>query len=51
MVRPAADSAESVLDRVKMTVYVGCALVGIPCPITGNNSEIGSEARAPNTTE
>jgi hypothetical protein len=32
-------------------VYVGCALVGIPCPITGNNSEIGSEARAPNTTE
>ena len=51
VVRPAADSAESVLDRVKMTVYVGCALVGIPCPITGNNSEIGSEARAPNTTE
>ena len=51
VVRPAADSVGSVMDRLKMQVYVGCAVVGIPCPITGNNSELGSEARAPNTTD
>ena len=50
VVRPAADDASSVLDRVKMTVYVGCATVGIPCPISGNNGAIGKEAVAPNTT-
>ena len=50
VVRPAADTFESVLDRVKMQVYIGCAVVGIPCPITGNNGAIGQEAAAPNTT-
>ena len=43
VVRPAADDASSVLDRVKMTVYAGCATVGIPCPISGNNGAIGKE--------
>jgi hypothetical protein len=38
------------MDRVKMSVYVACASVGIPCPITGNNGAIGAEAAAPNTT-
>jgi cytochrome c heme-lyase len=50
VVRPAADDFGSVVDRVKMSVYVGCAMVGIPCPITGNNGLIGAEAVAPNTT-
>jgi cytochrome c heme-lyase len=50
VVRPAADDLESVMDRVKMSVYVACASVGIPCPITGNNGAIGAEAAAPNTT-
>ena len=50
VVRPAADTFESVMDRVKMQVYIGCAIVGIPCPITGNNSAIGKDAVDPNTT-
>lgn len=50
VVRPAADDMTSILDRVKMSIYVGCAMVGIPCPITGNNGEIGAEASSVNTT-
>ena len=50
VVRPAADDVGAVMDRVKMSVYAACASVGIPCPITGNNGEIGAEANAPNTT-
>lgn len=50
VVRPAADDVGAVLDRIKMSVYVACAAVGIPCPITGNNGAIGAEAAAPDTT-
>ena len=50
VVRPAADSLESVVDRVKMAVYVGCAMVGVPCPISGNNAEIGREIADRNET-
>lgn len=34
--RPAIDSAEAVLDRVKMKIYTTCAKYGLPCPITGH---------------
>lgn len=34
--RPAVDSAEAVLDRVKMKIYTTCAKYGLPCPITGH---------------
>ena len=37
-VRPALDSLESALDRVKVAVYVQCAHWGVPCPITGHPS-------------
>ena len=50
VVRPAADDVGAVLDRIKMSVYIACAAVGIPCPITGNNGTIGAEAAAPDTT-
>ena len=35
---------------MKMNVYIGCAVVGIPCPISGSPGAIGKEAAAPNTT-
>jgi cytochrome c heme-lyase len=50
VVRPAADSVGAAADRVKMAIYVGCAMLGVPCPISGNNGEIGREASAANTT-
>ena len=28
-------------------LYIGCAVVGIPCPISGNPGAIGKEAAAP----
>lgn len=33
--RPALDSAEAALDRVKMAVYTKFAEWGLPCPVTG----------------
>ncbi|KAJ9530189.1 hypothetical protein QJQ45_023487 [Haematococcus lacustris] len=33
--RPALDSLEAVVDRVKMNIYVKFAQWGLPCPITG----------------
>jgi hypothetical protein len=47
---PLSNAACTATDRLKMQVYIGCAMVGIPCPITGNNGAIGQEAVAPNTT-
>jgi cytochrome c heme-lyase len=41
VVRPALDSFESALDRLKMSVYIACATFGLPCPVTGHgNSKI-----------
>lgn len=40
--RPAVDSFESALDRVKMGIYVKFAEWGLPCPITGHSSTIAS---------
>lgn len=36
--RPALDSAEAALDRVKMLIYTQFAKYGLPCPITGHSS-------------
>lgn len=43
-VRPALDSPEAALDRVKMFVYEKCAKYGLPCPVTGHASgKVASE--------
>mmetsp|Transcript_1895 Transcript_1895/g.2814 ORF Transcript_1895/g.2814 Transcript_1895/m.2814 type:complete len:289 (-) Transcript_1895:533-1399(-) len=42
VVRPALDSFEAALDRVKMTIYENFAEWGLPCPITGTSGSIGS---------
>ncbi len=34
-VRPAIDDWSSLMDRLKMGVYVSCARYGIPCPFKG----------------
>ena len=34
-VRPALDSPEAALDRVKMVIYTKFAEWGLPCPVTG----------------
>jgi cytochrome c heme-lyase len=49
--RPALDSAEATLDRVKMNVYLKFAEWGLPCPITGHAGGVvragdGSPVRA-----
>jgi cytochrome c heme-lyase len=45
--RPALDSAEAGLDRMKMLIYEQFAKYGLPCPITGHSSErAGAEAPA-----
>ncbi|KAL6758583.1 cytochrome c/c1 heme lyase-domain-containing protein [Haematococcus lacustris] len=45
--RPALDSLEAVVDRVKMNIYVKFAQWGLPCPITGSPGSVGSEAVQP----
>jgi cytochrome c heme-lyase len=42
--RPALDSLESALDRLKMAIYAQCARWGVPCPITGSPVSDNSEA-------
>lgn len=42
--RPALDSFESALDRVKMNIYLRFAEWGLPCPITGTNGSVGATA-------
>ena len=38
------DSFDSLLDRVKMSIYTNFAAWGLPCPITGQEAVIGAEA-------
>lgn len=33
VVRPALDSVDAFVDRLKMNIYIGCAAFGIPCPV------------------
>lgn len=40
--RPALDSFEAALDRVKMNIYLKFAQWGLPCPITGHSSQSAS---------
>ncbi len=42
--RPALDSAEAALDRVKMSIYLRFAQWGLPCPITGQTGTVGAAA-------
>jgi cytochrome c heme-lyase len=44
--RPALDSAEAALDRVKMAIYTQFAKYGLPCPITGHSSSDRPESAA-----
>lgn len=37
--RPALDSAQAALDRLKMNVYVQCERWGMPCPISGHQTD------------
>jgi hypothetical protein len=39
-VRPALDSFDSALDRVKMSIYEQFARWGLPCPITGHSGGV-----------
>ncbi len=40
-VRPALDTVESGMDRIRMNIYRKCAQWGIPCPLTGAPSQHG----------
>lgn len=42
--RPALDSFDSALDRLKMNIYIKFAEWGLPCPITRQAGAIGQEA-------
>lgn len=44
VVRPALDSPEAALDRVKMYIYRTFAAYGLPCPVTGHSSSSSSSA-------
>ena len=44
--RPALDSADAALDRLKMATYIQCARWGIPCPITGDAGRVVQAASA-----
>lgn len=37
-VRPALDSVEAGVDRIKMQIYTTFAKYGLPCPVTGHAS-------------
>ncbi|GAX76393.1 hypothetical protein CEUSTIGMA_g3838.t1 [Chlamydomonas eustigma] len=39
--RPALDSFDSTLDRIKMNIYLKFAQWGLPCPITGHSGTMG----------
>jgi hypothetical protein len=43
--RPALDSAEAALDRLRMSIYVKCAQWGLPCPITGHAGAVGGASQ------
>ena len=44
--RPALDSLDNALDRVKMSIYQTCADWGIPCPVTGQPPDHHTEKYA-----
>ena len=48
--RPALDSPEALLDRVKMNIYTKFHEWGLPCPVTGQAAIIGAEVAAAATT-
>lgn len=37
-VRPAVDTPNAAVDRIKMNIYTTFAKYGLPCPITGHTS-------------
>jgi cytochrome c heme-lyase len=39
--RPALDTLDSALDRLKMNIYVNFAKWGLPCPVTGVDGALG----------
>jgi cytochrome c heme-lyase len=41
--RPALDSAEAALDRLKMTIYSQFAAWGLPCPVTGQAGRLAMQ--------
>jgi cytochrome c heme-lyase len=46
VVRPALDSVDALVDRLKMNIYIGCAALGIPCPVktfTGSREDAAGE--------
>lgn len=45
-VRPALDSFDAAIDRVKMQIYTTFAKYGLPCPVTGHGGAIGAAAVA-----
>lgn len=43
--RPALDSFESCLDRIKMGIYTTAYKYGLPCPITGDASTFAGDSK------
>ena len=41
VVRPALDSPEAAMDRIKMKIYTTFAEYGLPCPVSGERGAIG----------
>ncbi|PNH04023.1 Cytochrome c-type heme lyase [Tetrabaena socialis] len=41
--RPAVDTVDSALDRVKMNIYLKFAEWGLPCPITGHTGGVAAQ--------
>ncbi|GAB4819127.1 hypothetical protein N2152v2_006173 [Parachlorella kessleri] len=46
-VRPALDSLDAFMDRLRMQVYMNFAKYGLPCPVTGTAGEVGQAAQQP----
>jgi cytochrome c heme-lyase len=46
VVRPALDSPEAALDRVKMNIYQKFHEYGLPCPVTWQQGSVGAAAAA-----
>ena len=45
--RPALDSVESALDRMKYNIYTQFAAWGLPCPITGQQGKFTQQEQQP----
>lgn len=48
IVRPALDSPEAALDRLKMSIYTTFAANGLPCPVTWQQGSVGQAVAAMN---